>query len=54
MASNRSQLIQLIASLLVAVLIVAATVSVVSSQLPLRELPHEQEDNSGGGNRGPG
>ncbi len=54
MTSRHWRSTQLIVSLLVAALIVAATISVVSARFPLRELPHEQEDNSGGGNSGPG
>jgi hypothetical protein len=47
MARNVSRTLQLIGSLLVAALIVAITLSVVSSQLPLRELPHEQSEDRG-------
>ena len=54
MARRRWSSLQLIVSLLVAVLIVAVTISVVSAQFPLRELPHEQEQHGGGGNSGPG
>ena len=53
MTSQHWRSVQLIVSLLVAALIVAATISVVSARFPLRELPHEQDD-SGGGNSGPG
>jgi hypothetical protein len=54
MAYDRSQVLQLIGSLLVAALIVVATVAVVSAQLPLRELPREQEVHGGGDHSGPG
>jgi hypothetical protein len=42
---------QVIASLLVAAILVMLTVAVVSSHLPLEERPHEdrKEDNSGHG-----
>jgi len=48
MAPNASRTLQLIGSLIVAALIVAITVSVVSPQLPLRVLPHEQSEHGGG------
>ena len=54
MTQQRWRSVQLIVSLLIAAIIVAVAISVVSAQFPLRELPHEQEDNSGGGNSGPG
>jgi flagellar biosynthesis protein FliQ len=53
MATQRSNAIQLVVSLLIAALIVAVTISVVSAQFPLREVPREQEEH-GGGNSGPG
>jgi hypothetical protein len=54
MARQRSTSLQLIVSLLIAVLIVAVTISVVSAQFPLREVPHEQEQHGGSGSSGPG
>jgi len=54
MATQRWNSVQLIVSLLIAVVIVAVTISVVSSQFPLQELPHEQEQHGGGENSGPG
>jgi hypothetical protein len=52
MASRRWQNAQLVVSLLIAAFIVAVTISVVTAQLPLKEVPHEQEQH--GGNSGPG
>lgn len=49
MSEDRSHARQVIASLIVAAIIVTLTVAVVSSRLPLSEYPHEdrREDNSG-------
>jgi hypothetical protein len=54
MVAQRGTSVQLIVSLLIALLIVAVTISVVSAQFPLREVPREQEQHGGGGNSGPG
>jgi hypothetical protein len=54
MAADRWRHVQLALSLLVAAAIVAITVSLVTAQLPLREIPHEQQESHGGGNSGPG
>jgi hypothetical protein len=49
MASTRSTTIQLIASLLLAALIVVVTVRMVASQFPLQVLPNEQSEDGGHG-----